>query len=83
MRIFNGKSKFPISWSNQRILNTISDIATDPSLKPVWTRGASNSLFAKSGLPSRYRIDGVRDGIKIRVVYEPATGSIITGFPLK
>jgi hypothetical protein len=63
-------------------MNYVSDLATDPSLKPIWTRGAEGSLLTKSGLPSRCYIEGIREGIKIRVVIEPVNGKIITAFPI-
>jgi RHS repeat-associated protein len=83
--IFNGKTKFPINWSNEKIMNNISDIAIDPiaNKSPVWTKGANGSLYTKSGQPSRFYVEGVREGVKIRVVIEPATGNIITAFPVK
>lgn len=29
-RIFNGKTKFPRKWADEKILNAVSDVVTDP-----------------------------------------------------
>ncbi|AYC30814.1 hypothetical protein D3873_08920 [Paenisporosarcina cavernae] len=50
-----GKDEFPSSWSDERILHQVSDIATDP--KTVTGVGKWNSPYAI----------GIRDGVKIRV----------------
>jgi Bacterial EndoU nuclease/Pretoxin HINT domain len=64
-----GKTEFPQSWSDDRIMHAISDIATDPSLIPAAGRGG------------RSIVEGIRDGVRIRVVLDPDE-SIVTGFPL-
>lgn len=65
-----GKTPFPQSWSGDRIMHEISDIATDPA---AWS----------SGIPQGGRtvLTGVRDGVEIRVVVNTRTGEIITGTP--
>jgi hypothetical protein len=63
-----GKSEFPKEWSDDKIMNEISDIATDPSAKRTPSRGG------------RTVIDSTRDGIDVRVVVDK-NGNIITGFP--
>lgn len=65
-----GKSPFPQSWSGDRIMHEISDIATDPA---AW----------RSGVPQGGRtiLTGTRDGVDIRVVVDTRTGEIITGYP--
>ncbi|AZG15415.1 EndoU domain-containing protein [Cupriavidus pauculus] len=54
-----GKSVFPQDWSPSKIMNDVSDIATDPYI-PCTVQ--SNGRIVK---------DGTRDGIDIRVVLEP------------
>ena len=50
-----GKTEFPASWNDNRILHQVSDIATDPNaIRGVDTRGTPYVI-------------GVRDGIEIRV----------------
>lgn len=64
----SGKSEFPPSWSDEKILGEISDVATDPNSATSAGRGG------------RIITDGTRDGVDIRVVQEPG-GRIVTGFP--
>ncbi len=66
-----GKSVFPENWSGTKIMNAVSDIATDPSIPETVQ---ANGRIVKNG---------TRDGIDIRVVIEPASkgGGIVTAFP--
>jgi Bacterial EndoU nuclease len=61
-----GKSEFPAGWSRDKIMNDISDVATDPASKV--TQAGRTTL-----------IDGTRDGVNIRVVVRD--GRIVTGYP--
>ncbi|MGC0773099.1 MAG: EndoU domain-containing protein [Candidatus Acidiferrum sp.] len=61
-----GKSEFPAGWSRDKIMNDISDVATDPASK-VTTVGRTTL------------VDGARDGVNIRVVIKD--GRIVTGYP--
>ena len=71
----SGKTEFPASWSDDRIMYSISDVATDPmSIRGV---GKWDSPFAI----------GIRDGIAIRVDFYPLghpkyPGWISTGYPI-
>jgi hypothetical protein len=66
-----GKSSFPQSWSADRVMHEISDVATDPLSSFVTGRGG------------RTVVNGTRDGIDLRVILgNPREGGgIITGFP--
>jgi filamentous hemagglutinin len=66
-----GKSVFPDSWSASKVMNSVSDIATDPSI-PETVQG-----------DGRIVKNGTVDGIDIRVVIEPPSkgGGIVTAFP--
>ncbi|WJF89111.1 EndoU domain-containing protein [Paraburkholderia bonniea] len=66
-----GKSVFPDSWSASKIMNSVSNIATDPSIPETVQ---ANGRIVKNGTV---------DGIDIRVVIEPASkgGGIVTAFP--
>ncbi|WP_394560153.1 RHS repeat-associated core domain-containing protein [Aquipseudomonas alcaligenes] len=69
-----GKTEFPASWSDDKILNYVSDVATDPS---------STTGLGKWDSP--YAI-GVREGIEIRVDFYPRNhpdyaGKISTAYP--
>ncbi|AKT31826.1 EndoU domain-containing protein [Pseudomonas syringae pv. actinidiae] len=65
-----GKSEFPKSWSDEKILSTISDIATDP--KTQWSSPDGRGYQTGSGN---------RDGINIKVVYDKVKGRVVTGYP--
>jgi hypothetical protein len=82
-RLFNGKTKFPATWSSEKIMTAVSDIASDPNLHWKQQTGISGSLFTKSGKPARFVVEGVRSGTNIKVVIEPAGQGIITAHPLK
>jgi len=58
-----------MGWSDNRIMHAISDIATDPN------------LTTRAGRGGRTIVEGVRDGVNIRVIQE-ADGTIVTGYPL-
>jgi hypothetical protein len=65
-----GKSEFPSSWSDNDILTMIIQVADEP---------ASSSSPAKSG---RLKITGTCRGVWIRVIADPASWTVITGYPL-
>ena len=70
-----GKTEFPKSWSEDKILHYVSDVATDP-----------NSTIGVGKWNSPYAI-GVREGIEIRVDFYPDShrnygGMISTAYPL-
>jgi filamentous hemagglutinin len=66
-----GKSAFPADWSASQIMNTVSDIATDPTIPETVQ---SNGRIVK---------EGTSNGVNIRVVIEPPSkgGGIVTAFP--
>ena len=66
-----GKSAFPQTWSADRVMHEISDVATDPLSSFVTGRGG------------RTVVNGTRDGVDIRVILgsQREGGGIITGFP--
>lgn len=64
-----GKSHFPGSWSDQTILDKISEIALDPTLPK------------RPSYQGRLIVEGVRSGVQVRVVVD-RNGRVITGFPL-
>jgi RHS repeat-associated protein len=65
-----GKSEFPATWSNDQILNTISDIATDPD--QVWSPPDSRGYVTTTATV---------DGVDIKVVVDTNKGRIVTGYP--
>ena len=77
-----GNTWFPKGWSDDKIMHSVSDNATDPSLTWVQQTGRAGAALTRGGAPVRYTVEGVRDGVKIRVVLEPGGEGIITGFPI-
>ncbi|MFB9588402.1 polymorphic toxin-type HINT domain-containing protein [Streptomyces racemochromogenes] len=78
-----GKTVFPSSWGTDQILDAVADVATSPSSKWDWVKGPQGSTFTKKGTASRVAITGTYDGVDIKVIYEPASNRIITGYPYK
>lgn len=76
-----GKSVFPQGWDTDKILDSVADVVTSPN--STWTQqtGRPGALLTNAGDPVRWKIEGVVDGVNIRVIYEPATDKIVTGFP--
>ena len=76
-----GKSEFPQRWSDSDTLNNISDVVRDPN--SVWTQqsGRPGARFTRNGDPVRWKIEGTRDNVDIRVIVEPDGQGVITAFP--
>ncbi|MCX6406075.1 MAG: polymorphic toxin-type HINT domain-containing protein [Propionibacteriales bacterium] len=75
------KTPFPESWSGDKIMHEVSDIATDPSLEWSQITGRTGAEFTKKGRPVRFAVEGRRDGIDVRVILEPGGEGIITAHP--
>lgn len=76
-----GKSTFPQSWSADRVMHNVSDLATDPAANWAQQTGKAGAQFTKSGQPVRWKVEGVRDGVCIVCIVEPHGEGIITAFP--
>jgi hypothetical protein len=86
-----GKSEFPKSWSDDKIIHEISDIATDPTVKATQLTGPgagtvhpslpAKTITTKAGNPVRYKLQATRGGIDIEVIVEPGGKGIVTGYP--
>jgi hypothetical protein len=77
-----GKSEFPSHWSDEQTIEHIEDVATNPN--STYRRqdgGPRDQYYDRNGDPVRFVVEGVRDGVKIRVITEPAGEGIITAFP--
>jgi filamentous hemagglutinin len=77
-----GKTTFPKDWSADKIVHEIGDIATSPNTQ-WYAQSGTGGLYTKAGNPARWAAYEIRDGVRIRVIYEPANGKIITAFPDK
>ena len=74
------KTPFPENWSAPKIMDAVSDIASDPTLQ--WIREDSKtSLYYKSGAPAQGWITGIRDAVAIKVLSEPMGEGVITAYP--
>jgi RHS repeat-associated core domain len=62
------KTPFPQSWSEDRIMHEISDVATDPAASRTAGRGGTTI------------VRGTRDGVEIQVIVR--NGQIVTGYPI-
>lgn len=75
-----GKTIFPSAWSANKIVNSVSDIAT--SRDTTWfAQTGTGGLYTKAGRPSRWVAWETRNNVRVRVVYESANGKVITAFP--
>ncbi|MEB3944183.1 DUF637 domain-containing protein, partial [Pseudomonas aeruginosa] len=75
-----GKTVFPQNWSADRIVHEVGDIATSPSTK-WYAQTGTGGVYTSKGDPAKWVAYEVRDGVRMRVVYQPATGKVITAFP--
>jgi len=77
-----GKTYFPKNWSPDKIVHEVGDIVTSPDTKRYVQKG-NGEIYTKKGDPARWVAYEVRDGVRIKVVYEPATGRVVTAYPDK
>ncbi|WP_239367141.1 EndoU domain-containing protein, partial [Snodgrassella communis] len=75
-----GKTTFPKDWSADKIVHEIGDIATAPNTQ-WYAQTGTGGIYTAKGKPANWVSYEVRNGVRIRVVYQPATGKIITAFP--
>ncbi|WP_349752732.1 hemagglutinin repeat-containing protein [Stutzerimonas nosocomialis] len=75
-----GKTVFPQSWSADKIVHEVGDIATSPNTK-WYAQTGTGGIYTSKGDPAKWVAYEVRDGVRMRVVYQPATGKVITAFP--
>lgn len=67
-----GKSEFPARWSDRQTIKYISDIIKNPNSQWIKQPGRP---------PNRWRIEGTREGVNIRIIVEPQGQGVITAFP--
>lgn len=75
-----GKTVFPQSWSADKIVHEVGDIATSPNTK-WYAQTGTGGIYTSKGDPAKWVAYEVRDGVRMRVVYQPATGKVVTAFP--
>ncbi|MDW8848448.1 EndoU domain-containing protein, partial [Erwinia sp. MMLR14_017] len=75
-----GKTVFPKEWSADKVVHEIGDIATSPDTQ-WFAQTGTGGMYTAKGDPAKWVAYEIRDGLRIRVVYQPATGKIVTAFP--
>ncbi len=75
-----GKTVFPKNWSADKVVHEVGDIATSPDTQ-WYAQTGTGGAYTNAGKPARWVAWAERDGVRVRVVYEPANGKIITAFP--
>ncbi|MBK8188088.1 MAG: EndoU domain-containing protein [Cellvibrio sp.] len=65
-----GKTEFPQDWNDQKIKNSVSEIATDPNLS--WSKPDSRGYIETTKIV---------DNIEIKVVVDTRKGRIVTAYP--
>ncbi|WP_392566602.1 hemagglutinin repeat-containing protein [Utexia brackfieldae] len=77
-----GKTPFPESWSADKIVHEVGDIATSPNT--TWyAQTGTGGIYTSKGDPAKWVSYEIKDGVRIRVVYQPAIGKVVTAFPDK
>ena len=75
-----GKTVFPQDWSADKVVHAVGDIATAPDTQ-WFAQTGTGGVYTSKGKPANWVSYEIRDGVRIRVVYQPATGKIVTAFP--
>ena len=75
-----GKTVFPEGWSADKIVHEIGDVVTSPETK-WYAQTETGGIYTAKGDPAKWVAYEVRDGVRMRIVYQPATGKVITAFP--
>ncbi|WP_190815157.1 EndoU domain-containing protein [Saccharopolyspora pogona] len=65
-----GKTEFPKAWDDDKIIDTVEDVAKNPDSPPT---------LEKSG---NYKFNGTRDGVEIEGYVTPG-GQVQTGYPVR
>ncbi|EOI3469339.1 EndoU domain-containing protein [Cronobacter turicensis] len=76
----SGKIVYPPTWSANKIFYEIGDIATSPDTK-LFAQIGTGCMYTSEGDLAKWITYEVRDGVRIRVIYQPATGKVVTAFP--
>ena len=76
-----GKTEFPAEWSDDVVLDNITDVVKDPNSTWKQETGRPGAEFTKKGAPVKWSVTGTRDGIDIRVLVEPSGRGVVSGYP--
>lgn len=80
-----GKTPFPSTWNEKTILDNVTDVVTSPSTQWYAQSGpggaAATAMYTNSGNPANWVAWETRNGVLMRIVFQPATGRVVTAFP--
>ncbi|WP_426726945.1 hypothetical protein [Cronobacter malonaticus] len=62
------------------MFHEIGDIATSPDTK-WFAQTGTGGMYTNKGDAAKWIAYEVRDGVRIRVIYQLATGKVVTAFP--
>jgi len=72
------KKNFPNDWSEEKILECVTEIATNPNIRWQQITGQDQLLLR----PHKFIADGELAGKKIRIILEPDERGILTAYLL-
>lgn len=70
---------FPASWSNEKIMQAVSEVVVNNTWVQQTCR--AGALVTRSGYPVRFVVEGFYQGVKIKVVTTHT--EIITAYPIR
>jgi hypothetical protein len=76
--VLSYKSNFPTDWTEEKILECVDEIATDPKIPWKQITGLTDLITR----PYKYLVDGVWEGKRIRIIIEPDGRGILLAYPL-
>ncbi|WP_392551398.1 EndoU domain-containing protein [Orbus wheelerorum] len=74
------KTTFPSNWPAEKIINDIGDIVTSSNTQ-WYAQTGTGGLYTNKGQPAKWVSYTVKDGVRVKVVYMPATGKVVTAYP--
>jgi hypothetical protein len=74
--VLSYRKNFPNDWSEEKILECVTELATNPKIPWRQITGQIGFLLR----PYKYLVDGVWEGRKIRVIFEPSSRGILTAY---
>ncbi|MCU6338162.1 hypothetical protein EKO03_23050 [Enterobacter quasiroggenkampii] len=79
--LLTSKSPHPSQdWSTDKVVHAVGDIATAPDTE-WFAQTGTGGVYTSKGKPANWVSYETRDGVRTRVVYQPATGKIVIAFP--
>lgn len=76
-----GKTPYPASWSEARIMHNVNEILTDVDVDWIQQTGPIGQLKTRAGDASRFKAEHEIEGVELRVIYAKADGQPPSAFP--